>query len=103
MIRAFIATLALAGAAHAQEMSVEGNTVVLSNRATVLFDQTTIVSVDGIDVAITYRSTPNFVSGVESADWFAVTVPDGYIAMPSEGHVVEDTDVVIVILPMLGS
>jgi hypothetical protein len=73
----------------------------ITNHLTETVDEYSTHIVGGVEVTVHYHSTPNHVTGVDPRDIVTVTVPDGYVAIPSDVLLPEGDTVEILIYEAL--
>lgn len=112
MIRAALLALVAVACtpAAAQELTafpVEGQAHIaeihVKNQITSSRYETTVLFFGDVEVHVHYETTPNYVAGQDPRDIVTVSVPDGYIAVPSELLIDEGaTDVIRIYVALLG-
>jgi hypothetical protein len=71
--------------------------LVIHNHLTAPVQSRTVHDFGGVEVIVDYVSTPNFVAGTDPRDIVTITVPDGYLAIPSDVLLPEGESVEILI------
>jgi hypothetical protein len=105
-MRAIALLAVLASPAYAQSLRPEERqdaigAVIVTNHTTAPTVETTSYTISGVDVVVYYRSTPNAFDGVDPRDVVTITVPEGYVAIPSEVLLPEGETVEVLIYEAL--
>jgi hypothetical protein len=86
---------------HPQERSDMVGSITVTNHTTAPTVETTTYTINDVVVVVNYRSTPNDFEGVDPRDIVTITVPEGYVAIPSEVLLPEGETVEVLIYEAL--
>jgi hypothetical protein len=75
--------------------------VLITNQSTTQVDNHSTHQVGAVEVFVHYLSTPNASQGVDPRDIVTITVPEGYVAIPSEVLLPEGETVEVLIYEAL--
>lgn len=107
MIRALFWSVLCTTAAAAQDMTPHEGTgaavgsIVVTNQVTGTVHTRRTFTFGSVEVVVHYESTPNYAPPIDPRDIITVTVPPGYVAVPSDVLLPEGETIVIVIYEAL--